>query len=299
MSFSRFAYTFPTCSTRHELEQFLLEDQGLDFTIDQRVSGVLDQVLGDRSRVTQDDYQTMLKAHILFSRAFRSRLVIPAWRELKTRLKEAFDEALSLRSEDAKNGGLGLNADYIPPLREAECEQYIVSACSTDGQIWSHAHGNTRLDHMFTVQSVSKIVTYNIALESCGEEQVHAQVGREPSGMSFNELMLNEQGKPHNPFINSGAIRTAAMVFPEVKSEAEKFLEVIKVWQSLCTGRIGFDQNVFLAERDFADTNYCLAHMMRESGSLPRDVDVETIVERYLSFCSIATDCQSLSMVAA
>jgi len=87
-------------------------------------------------------------------------------------------------------------------------------------------------------------------------------------------------------------------VFPDF-SQAEKFERVGQIWNDLCLDPIGFANNVFLAERDTADKNYCLAYMMRESRSLPADYDIEKLVSLYLSFCSIETTCQALSVVAA
>jgi glutaminase len=43
----------------------------------------------------------------------------------------------------------------------------------------------------FCLQSVSKTVSYCLALDEHGTDEVHRHVGREPSGQSFNELALN------------------------------------------------------------------------------------------------------------
>jgi len=77
--------------------------------------------------------------------------------------------------------------------------QRIVCACTIDGQLYSRYDGNCSEKTKFTVQSVSKVITYAIALETSGEKAVHEVVGREPSGRSFNELTLDAKGKPHNP----------------------------------------------------------------------------------------------------
>lgn len=45
------------------------------------------------------------------------------------------------------------------------------------------------------LQSVSKPLTYGIALHENGDEYVHNYVGHEPSGSLFNDLCLDYNGK--------------------------------------------------------------------------------------------------------
>ena len=66
-------------------------------------------------------------------------------------------------------------------------------------------------------------------LEDNGEEFVHQYVGREPSGEEFNALKLNNEGKPHNPLINSGAIMTCSMIGLE-KDSSERFDYIMEKW---------------------------------------------------------------------
>jgi glutaminase len=81
-------------------------------------------------------------------------------------------------------------------------ELFGVSFCSVDGQF--HNAGDFNLE--FCLQSTSKPMLYALARDLTSKEYVHQHVGFEPSGQRFNAHVLNEQGLPHNPMINAGAI---------------------------------------------------------------------------------------------
>ena len=44
----------------------------------------------------------------------------------------------------------------------------------------------------FTIQSGGKCFSYSIVVDEYGVEKVHRYVGKEPSGKSFNSLVLND-----------------------------------------------------------------------------------------------------------
>lgn len=56
-----------------------------------------------------------------------------------------------------------------------------------------HSTGDTKVP--FCLQSCVKPLKYAIAVNDLGTEYVHRYVGKEPSGLRFNKLFLNEDGK--------------------------------------------------------------------------------------------------------
>lgn len=52
--------------------------------------------------------------------------------------------------------------------------------------------GDTK--HPFCLQSCVKPLQYAIAVHEAGTENVHRYVGKEPSGLKFNMLSLDEEG---------------------------------------------------------------------------------------------------------
>ena len=155
------------------------------------------------------------------------------------------------------------------------------------------------------MQSCCKPINYGIALENHSEEYVHKYVGREPSGQSFNELLLNKNGNPHNPLINSGAIMTSSMLF-EDKKLPDRFDKLIEIWSKLSGNlyKIGFNNSVYLSEKNTADRNYALCHFMNEINEnkpigFPENTDINETLYLYFQSCSIEINTKILSIVAA
>ena len=132
-------------------------------------------------------------------------------------------------------------ADYIPQLKNVDDSLFGVILVTVDGQVIEM--GDTK--SKFCVQSCSKPINYGIALDTIGKELVHNFVGKEPSGRNFNELCLNHEGLPHNPLINSGAIMTTSLLFPEL-SQSERFEKVFSYWKDLvCNCYLSFNNSTW------------------------------------------------------
>ena len=102
---------------------------------------------------------------------------------------------------------------------------------------------------------------------------MHKYNGREPSGRMFNEIVLDHNNQPHNPMVNSGAIMSASILLSLVKPElnmAQKYDYVLAFFKKMAGGEyVGFNNSVFLSERDTADRNFALAYFLRENMCFP------------------------------
>jgi len=111
----------------------------------------------------------------------------------------------------------GRVADYIPELQLANPDWFGICIATHDGHVYEV--GDAR--QPFTIQSISKPLSYGLALEQQGEAAVLARIGVEPSGDAFNAISLHPRtGTPLNPLINAGAIATCGLV--RGRSAAEK-----------------------------------------------------------------------------
>ena len=69
---------------------------------------------------------------------------------------------------------------------------------------------------------------------------------------------------PHNPMINAGAIMASALIKPELKL-ADRYDFINNIYRKLSGGLyVGFNNAVYLSERDCADRNFALANYMKE-----------------------------------
>ena len=223
----------------------------------------------------------------LIRRAVEGNLAVPDFAALTADVGRMYAELLPVRS--------GTVADYIPQLARVDPDQLAIAVCTVDGQRFCIGDAATA----FCLQSVSKIVSYCLALDEHGTEAVHKHMGREPSGQSFNELALNPQGLPHNPMVNAGGIMTTSLIRPEADL-ADRFDLVAATWQRLAGGvRPGFNNAVYLSERQTADRNFALGYSMRENGAFPPGTDLVSTLEFYFQACSIEVDAQMLAVAAA
>ena len=250
----------------------------------------LDQ-LGEQ-RIDFDHFATLVGDELLMlSKTFNRQLEIPDWQEFCTDIETVYRHLVPDRS--------GRNADYIPILRDADSEKWGVAICTVDGQ--RLAIGDVDVYH--SIQSVSKPLTYAYALHQEGMEFTHQYVGVEPSGRPFNDLDLLPDHRPFNPCVNAGAIVIAGLVAsgaPE-KSASEITQTIMDLWARLSGGiaEVRFSEETMRSEKDTADNNFAIAYLLRGRLGLPREVDLQKMMDVYLSCCSIEMTARMLSIAAA
>ena len=100
--------------------------------------------------------------------------------------------------------------------------------------------------------------------------------------------------QPHNPMVNSGAIMSAAILLNLVKKElniAKKFDFVLDFFKRMAGGEyLGFNNSIFLSERDSADRNFALAHFLKESDCFPSpssDINISDLLDFYFQVSMI------------
>lgn len=181
----------------------------------------------------------------------------------------------------------GSVATYIPELSRADSSRLGLSIRMKDGSSYSVGDTDTR----FTIQSISKVISLAIAIETFGFDAVFEKVGMEPSGEAFNslvELDLNSN-KPFNPMINSGALTISSLLVPEYT-----FKQMMEFTRRLCLDpEIRMDEAVFQSEMDHLSRNRAIAYLLESKGII--ETGVEESLKLYTQMCSLSVTAESLA----
>lgn len=186
----------------------------------------------------------------------------------------------------------GALASYIPELAAADPSGFGMSLSSSDGYVYES--GDSALQ--FTIQSISKPLTYALALDQLGEAAVDAKIGVEPSGEAFNEISVDRTtNMPKNPMINAGAIAAASLI---PGTTADDRFERIREFYSACAGRqLELDAGVYASEKATGSRNRAIAYMLQSFGVL--DGDPDEVLDIYFRQCSLLVTSTDLARIGA
>uniref|UniRef100_A0AAF5DQR6 glutaminase n=2 Tax=Strongyloides stercoralis TaxID=6248 RepID=A0AAF5DQR6_STRER len=240
-------------------------------------------------RMSEADFRLCIRPCIdIISQTLQNNLIIPSWNTFVGKIREIYELC-----KDIKDGKI---ADYIPQIAKFEPDMWGVSICTVDGQRVSFGNCKTA----FCIQSVSKAFNYAIAASDLGADYVHKYVGQEPSGRLFNEICLDQNNKPHNPMVNSGAIIVTSLIKSSLNM-AERYDYMLNRYRKISGGEyVGFNNATFLSERATADRNFAIAYYMKEMGCFPPETKCLTeALDFYFQLCSLEATTESAAVMAA
>ena len=198
-------------------------------------------------------------------------------------------ESLRIRFEALTEGGV---ADYIPELSNVDHDTFGICIATHDGFVYEV--GDSR--QPFTIQSISKPLTYGLALEEHGEDAVLAKIGVEPSGDAFNAISLRPQtGAPLNPLINAGAIAACGLI--PGRSVEDKTARILDTFSRYAGRALDVDETVYASESRTGHRNRAIGWMLRNF-SILSDEPTPTL-ETYFRQCAIRVTCRDLALIGA
>jgi len=187
----------------------------------------------------------------------------------------------------------GSMAKYLSETSNANQDDFAASICTVDGQRIELGSS----DSLVSLQQISSVVSYLIALEQHGQESLSKYIGTEPSGKSFDNLELKE-GIPHNPLISSGNLLCCSLI-NQKETIDRKYEKYAKVVEKMIGAKVSFNNSVYLNQKERAHRNFCLLYMLEEAGTLPEGADVKEIMNFFTQTTSIEMKVSDYSVMAA
>jgi len=183
-------------------------------------------------------------------------------------------------------------ASYIPELTRANPSWLGMAIVTVDGHVYQV--GDSR--QTFTIQSISKAITYGLALEDRGLDYVLARVGVEPSGEAFNSISLEpDTGRPLNPMINAGAIATTGMIM--TKDDVPPMPRILEAFGRYTGRTMEIDEKVYRSESETGHRNRAITHLLYGHGVIDRPP--EEVLDLYFRQCSILVTARDLALMGA
>lgn len=173
-------------------------------------------------------------------------------------------------------------ATYIPILAEADQHALGISIIGKNGV--TIKSGDT--EEKFTIQSISKVLTFIAACMDRGLSYVLNRVDVEPTGEAFNSIMhleMKQPKKPFNPLVNSGAITVSSLL--SGKTSDQKLDSLFVLMEKMIGYRPQVNVDAYESERDTSMRNRSIGYYLLEGGYLESDLGIT--LETYFKQCSI------------
>lgn len=194
--------------------------------------------------------------------------------------------------ERYKDNHEGAPADYIPELTKVPADQFGIAVALQSGQVISAGDATAP----FTIQSVSKALTFAMLLDKVGRQETFRAVGVQPSSDPFNTIALDQRSnRPFNPMINAGAIAVAGRLHETLGRDA--FAQVLARLGEAAGHELTVDEGVYQSERETGHRNRAIGHLLRAANVFTMDVD--DVLDLYFRQCSILVSATDLAVMGA
>jgi glutaminase len=186
----------------------------------------------------------------------------------------------------------GKPADYIPGLLRGPVDSFGIALVGCSGEVIAIGEA----DQEFTIQSVSKALTFALLLDQVGRRETFRSVGIQPSGDPFNAITLDPRtNRPFNPMVNAGAIAVAGRL-REVLGPAA-FARIHECLGAAAGRDLAVDEAIFAAERETGHRNRAIGHLLRAAGVFT--VPVDEVLDVYFRQCAVLVTARDLAAMGA
>ena len=213
---------------------------------------------------------------------------IPA-KPTREKVQEVVEE---IAAEIAAMPERGEATPKIGALAGVDPDQFGIAVYTRDGETIAAGDADTP----FSIQSISKVFSLELALEAYGEK-LWERVGRDPSGDPFNSIidLEREKGIPRNPFINPGALVVVDMLLDCVGEEGEVDAVLAFVSKLLDGEEVRLDEEVARSDEEAGHLNRALLELATHFGNVRNPIP--KIMDAYVRQCAIELSCRQLARV--
>lgn len=245
--------------------------------------------LGEQDKVEAEFFATHATADEM---AFLEQL---AGNRFAIRRFEEFSQQLGRLFESACQHQHGHVATHLPQLAAVNPSAAAMSFASVDGQRCMAGDSQTRV----SLQSISRLALYALALEQHGAATVHRHIGMQPASDNWGREPFNQRMVPSNPLSDAGAVMCASMV-----SHGKPLAERFDALQSIIRGWAGeapiFNNALYRSMKDQAHGLLALAHQMKDQQAYADPaISVEETVDLCLQVAALELSTPALAALAA
>lgn len=190
----------------------------------------------------------------------------------------------------------GKLVDYIPILKDADKTAMGVCLIDKDGRVYEAGKSREK----FAIMSIVKVILFEIVLENYEIEEIKKYIGFKGSSKPYDSILdlEMENGKPVNPFINSGAIMSSYLIFKKFK---EKSIDVLFEKAKILTGNedIDYARELFKIAGNGGDNNLALTYILKKHGSIDKETKIEDVLYIYNLACCLMVNTRDLAVLAS
>jgi glutaminase len=187
----------------------------------------------------------------------------------------------------------GKNADYIPYLAQVDSKLFGIAIVTTDNQVLTKGD----VTYSFSIQSISKVFTQALAMETLGPNVFLDKIGSEPTGRPFNSPVAVVDMPTHtgNAYVNAGAIATTSLITG--KDEDEKWNKILNFYGRVAGEKLSLIDEVYKSEAATNTGNKALSYLLAKYDRIYAD-PFES-VDIYTKQCSVGVNATQLARMGA
>jgi glutaminase len=186
-----------------------------------------------------------------------------------------------------RSSSSGTVSAQIPALAAVPATKFATAVATVDGTL-IHTGDSTEA---FSIQSLSKLFALCVLLQH--DPNAWLDVGWGPTNAGYGSVadLERNQGRPANPFVNSGAIVVTDRLLTHTGDAVNATSDLLQRADPGAT--VACDVDVAKSEALTGHRNSAIAHVLAEHGLLRNPI--EQVLHQYFAQCAITATVQTLA----